>query len=121
MTASYPQWLAAHGVNASLTSCPRFLHSSLHMIVIPQRGFPLSKMYVYDWSFFFKVSSGGILEGGEMEEIFFLKRGGGPDTLIYYTTLAVFNLRQQNGITSSCTEDERPGPVNIELQSEPRH
>ena len=42
---------------------------------IPQRGFPVSKMYVYDWSFFFfKVSSGGILEGGEMEEIFFFEK-----------------------------------------------
>ena len=65
MTASYTLWLAAHGVNASLTLLGRhgfffnfsrviyilltILHSSLHMIVIPQRGFPLSKMYVYDW------------------------------------------------------------------------
>ena len=63
MTASYTQCLAAHGVNASLTLLPTiFAQFAAHDCDsarsaaaegrIPQGGFPLSKMYVYDWSNF---------------------------------------------------------------------
>ena len=56
------------------------------MIVIPQGGFPLSKMYVYDWSFFFLSfkwgDTGGWGDGGNF--FFFEKRGWSRHAHILY-------------------------------------